>query len=96
MTPQVGDKVSINGMITLMRVGRWRKTAIGEAFGRITEARANGFFVVSVPDHGNCLIHKTAIQAIEREMTLVIASQPLKEAMEKFQAQHPGNHVNLL
>lgn len=58
---QVGDKVMVDGLVTLMRKGAWRKTKVMEASHcTLMRAMNNGMWEVEIPDLGRCLVHRTA------------------------------------
>lgn len=60
--PKVGDKVFLDGMVTLKRVGAWRKTVITSVANcTLMEEHKNGMWEVEIPDLGRALVHRTAI-----------------------------------
>lgn len=60
-TAQVGDKVMVDGLVTLVREGAWRKTKVIEASHcTLMRERHNGMWEVQIPDLGLAIIHRTA------------------------------------
>ena len=58
---QVGDKVMVDGLVTLVREKAWRKTKILEASHcTLMEEKHNGMWLVSIPDLGLAIVHRTA------------------------------------